>query len=132
MKNLIFLLSVVLITFTACGQSSAGSGASETVVSEAYIQLSPDAFKAKLAEMPGSQLIDVRTPREFEQGHIEGAQMINYKDRSFKTGIDKLDKSQAVFVYCQAGGRSKSACEIMEKAGFTKIYELEGGYGNWK
>lgn len=97
-----------------------------------YVQLSPAEFKAKLAEYDNPQLIDVRTPREFEKGNIAGAKMINIKDPSYAREIEKLDKNQPVFMYCQAGGRSGKACRQAVDDGFTKIYELKGGYGDWE
>lgn len=77
-------------------------------------------------------LLDVRRPEEFEAGKIEGAQNINVLEpETFNTQIEKLDKSQPVYIYCRSGNRSGKAAQIMQDAGFTKIYDLEGGYLNW-
>ena len=77
-------------------------------------------------------LIDVRRPEEFEVGKIEDAQNINVlAPESFNTEIEKLDKSKPVYIYCRSGNRSGKAAQIMQDSGFTKIYDLEGGYLNW-
>ncbi|MEK9613408.1 MAG: rhodanese-like domain-containing protein [Flavobacteriaceae bacterium] len=77
------------------------------------------------------QLIDVRTPDEFNQGHIGSALNLNVNDPNFEAAVSKLDKNQPVLVYCAVGGRSGYAAKIMKKLGFKKIYDLKGGYRNW-
>ena len=78
-----------------------------------------------------AQLIDVRTSGEYTGGHIANAKNIDFNSANFKTNIAKLDKNKPVLVYCQAGGRSGKAAAMMKEMGFTKVYDLEGGYGNW-
>jgi len=89
-----------------------------------------DAFNDLLSKEEGV-LIDVRTPEEFEAGHIDGAINIDFRSATFSEDIDTLDKSVTVFVYCQAGGRSGQARDMMADKGFSTIYNLEGGYGSW-
>ncbi|RXG30828.1 rhodanese-like domain-containing protein [Leeuwenhoekiella marinoflava] len=77
-------------------------------------------------------LIDVRRPEEFEAGKIENAQNINVLEpENFNIEIEKLDKSKPIYIYCRSGNRSGKAAQIMQDAGFTKIFDLEGGYLNW-
>ncbi|MBQ4820430.1 rhodanese-like domain-containing protein [Aquimarina sp. MMG016] len=85
-----------------------------------------------LLDMGKVQLIDVRTPKEYNEGHIEGATNIDFRDENFKDLIDKADKSKPVAVYCGRGGRSGKCSTYMKKAGFTKIYDLDGGITEWK
>lgn len=73
-------------------------------------------------------LLDVRTPQEFNKGHVEGARNIDYFSKSFKSELDKLDKSIPVYVYCRSGGRSAKAMQIMKEMGFVTIYNLQGGF----
>ncbi|MCH4823863.1 rhodanese-like domain-containing protein [Gramella lutea] len=78
------------------------------------------------------QLIDVRTPGEFNQGAIEDAQNLDFFDqKTFLAGLEKLDKNKPVYVYCKVGGRSSKAARIMKKMGFEKIFDLEGAYINY-
>jgi rhodanese-related sulfurtransferase len=77
------------------------------------------------------QLIDVRTPQEFEQGHLKGALNLNIRSEDFETKLAALDKSKPVLVYCLSGGRSSSAAELMEKKGFSEVYNMKGGIMKW-
>lgn len=77
-------------------------------------------------------LIDVRTPGEFEQGHLENSVNINIADESFKEEVGKLDKSQPVYVYCKVGGRSAKAANMLREMGFEEVYDLKGGIQNWE
>ncbi len=85
-----------------------------------------------LLEMGKVQLIDVRTPDEYAEGYIEGAINIDFRDENFEERIAKVDKSKPVAVYCGRGGRSGKCSAYMKKAGFKKIYDLDGGITEWK
>ena len=77
------------------------------------------------------QLIDVRTPEEFKEGHIENAILIDYFSADFKTKIQELDKNKPTYIYCKSGNRSGKASVILEELGFKEIVDLEGGYLAW-
>jgi phage shock protein E len=89
--------------------------------------LAPTAFVAKLKTTPNAQLLDVRTPNEWNAGKIESSKCMNFMDADFKQQVEKLDKNKPVFVYCAAGGRSTKASQILKEAGFKVIYNLQGG-----
>lgn len=77
------------------------------------------------------QLIDVRTPEEYSDGHILNSKNIDFLDENFELYIQKLDKKSPVIVYCQSGGRSaKSALKLLSNS-FVKIYDLDGGFSKW-
>jgi rhodanese-related sulfurtransferase len=81
------------------------------------------------------QLLDVRTPEEFEAGHIAGAVLIDYRTDSvgFAAKAEALlKKDRPVALYCRGGRRSHSAAELMHKAGFQQLVELEGGITAWQ
>ena len=80
----------------------------------------------------GYTIIDVRTPEEYAEGHIQGALNINVKSESFVTEIENLSKSDTLLVYCRSGRRSLYASQVMVSFGFQKIYDLEGGFLNWE
>ena len=80
----------------------------------------------------GYTIIGVRTPEEFEEGHIEGAQNINVKSEAFVAEIENLPKSDTLLIYCRTGKRSIYAAQVMVSFGFQKIYDLDGGFLNWK
>jgi len=76
-------------------------------------------------------LVDVRTPKEYNDYHIPGAVMIDYKNNNFKTEFEKLDKKVPVLIYCRSGGRSGRATKVLEGMGF-KVYNLDHGMIDWK
>lgn len=76
-------------------------------------------------------LIDVRTPKEYNDYHILGAKMIDYKSDNFKEEFSKLDRKVPVLIYCRSGGRSGRAMKVLEGMGF-KVYNLDHGINQWK
>ena len=97
-----------------------------------YPTVTPDEFEQTIAE-PDVQLIDVRTPEEYEQGHIVGAMNIDWKSDSFvDDATSMLDKSKTVAVYCKVGHRSHEAGDKLYKMGYKHIVELQGGLEAWK
>ena len=77
------------------------------------------------------QLIDVRTPEEYAEGFIKNAKNINFYDDDFLSQMSSLDKNKPVYVYCKSGGRSGKSATQLKEAGFTKVYDLEGGITAW-
>jgi len=75
-------------------------------------------------------ILDVRTPDEFKGRHIEGAQNVDYNSENFAEELDKLDKNKKYLVYCRSGNRSGKALLIMEKIGFSEVYDF-GGIITW-
>jgi len=81
---------------------------------------------------PEVQLIDIRTPKEYKGGHLEGAININYYDDDFLDQMAILDKEKPVFVYCHIGGRSRRASQKLQTLGFVNLVDLKGGITAWK
>ncbi len=78
------------------------------------------------------QWVDVRTPAEFNAGHIDDAINIDISNsKTFTEKFEKLDKSKPVYIYCQVGGRSKQAAMKLKEMGFKSIFDYSGGYGEW-
>ncbi|TXK73386.1 rhodanese-like domain-containing protein [Mesonia sp. HuA40] len=87
---------------------------------------------AKAIEKKGVQLVDVRTPSEYQEGTIKNAQLIDYKQpKTFDSKFAALDKDKPVYLFCRSGARSQAAAKKLVKMGFKEIYDLEGGYLNW-
>ncbi|TDE11713.1 thioredoxin domain-containing protein [Dyadobacter psychrotolerans] len=101
------------------------------LATKAQTKLNPDDFEKKLAATKQGQLIDVRTPGEYKDGHLKNAQNIDYKNQAFKDKIKTLDKNKPVFVYCLGGVRSAAAANILHENGFSEIYDMTGGYLKW-
>ncbi len=108
------------------------TGCKNTTSHDQTVELITVEEMDQLLEMKKVQLIDVRTPKEYEKGHISGAINIDFRDANFESLISSVDKTKPVAVYCGRGGRSAACASVMQKAGFTKIYDLDGGISEWK
>ena len=87
-------------------------------------------FSAKVAEA-GVITLDVRTPDEFAEGHVEGARLIDFQSGNFENEIAALDKNATYAVYCRSGNRSGQAVKVMQDAGFTNVFNMNGGVIEW-
>ena len=90
-----------------------------------------EAFSKALTEQ-GSVLLDVRTARELESGHIKNAINLDFHASDFETMVPKLDKSKNYLIYCAGGARSALACKKMKQMGFSKLIDLAPGFSGWK
>lgn len=122
--KLFLLIAFVSLTFLSCKEKQTEG--------DSVVELITVEEMDSLLDMGKVQLIDVRTPKEYNEGHIEGAMNIDFRDENFKDLIAKADKSKPIAVYCGRGGRSGKCSAYMKKAGFTKIYDLDGGITEWK
>ena len=76
-------------------------------------------------------ILDIRTPAEYQSGHIKDAVMIDYYSKSFVDEIGRLDKEKSYLVYCRSGNRSARSMGLLKKLQFQKIYHLEAGINSW-
>ena len=76
-------------------------------------------------------IIDIRTPEEFAEGHIEKAVNIDFRSETFRDEVDNLDKNKTYLIYCRSGRRSADALNIMRELNFMKIYHMAGGMIEW-
>jgi rhodanese-related sulfurtransferase len=111
---LVILLVVVL---TACGISSEG-----------YRNVSSEEAK-QLIDNKEVVLLDVRTPEEYQEGHIPNAILLPLQELENK--LNDLDKEETYIVVCRSGNRSTQASEILINNKFTNINNMIGGMNNW-
>jgi phage shock protein E len=86
---------------------------------------------ANVIASPGVTIVDVRTPQEFAEGHIDGAVNIPVELPDFMDRVSELDPSGTYAVYCRSGNRSQPAVAGMSSVGITSIFELESGTTGW-
>jgi rhodanese-related sulfurtransferase len=80
----------------------------------------------------GAQVLDVRTKKEWEDGHLKGATLVTVTEDGFlEKAKVALDPKKPVVVYCKSGGRSSKAAKQLRAAGFT-VYDIDGGITAWK
>lgn len=120
-KILLSLLTAISFGTTGC---SAQSDSIDT--------LAPQAFIKQAKADTTSIILDVRTPGEYNEEHLAGAQQLDFLNTSvFDAGIKQLDNTHTYYVYCRSGKRSHNACIKMKKQGL-KVFDMEGGILNWK
>lgn len=79
------------------------------------------------------QLLDVRTQEEWDGGHLEGAKKVTVTEDGFlEKAKATLDPEKPVLVYCRSGSRSEKAAKILRDAGFSPVYEMQGGIVAWE
>ena len=124
---------------SGCSSDSASNSASESVVQaadgtvappEAPVRVGVTDFADVIAS-PDVTIVDVRTPEEFAQGHIEGAVNIPVEYADFTDQVSQLDADGTYAVYCRSGNRSQAAVAGMSEVGINGIFELESGTNGW-
>ncbi len=92
-----------------------------------------DAEKAKgyikERSLDDVEIIDVRQPKEYEEGHIPGAKLLPLPDLDKR--IDEIDPDKPKIVYCAIGGRSRVAAQMLAGKGMSKVINLSGGFKAW-
>lgn len=88
--------------------------------------LTEDEFRAGYRK---AQLIDVREPNEFENGHILGARNIPLSQ--MKMRMKEIRPDKPVYLYCQSGTRSGRAAQTLYKKGYKDLSHLQGGFKKW-
>ena len=81
---------------------------------------------------PRFVILDIRTPEEYAEGHIEGAVNMDYYHPGFQVELNKLDKTKVYLMYCRTGNRSGQAFEFMKEQHFTEVYHMEDGIVSWR
>jgi rhodanese-related sulfurtransferase len=93
--------------------------------------LNSEEFK-NLVSKPGVALLDVRTPAEYAEGHLENAQLIDFQAADFADQVSGLDHDGSYAIYCRSGKRSSGAIELMRSLGFKNLFNLTGGILEWQ
>ncbi|MDF1826179.1 MAG: rhodanese-like domain-containing protein [Verrucomicrobiales bacterium] len=124
MKPLIFLLAPALL-FCLCH--------AEAPPAKSVGIINVDVAKAALLveETEALVILDVRTPAEFEEGHLKGAVNIDFTASDFAVEIGKLDPSKTYLMHCHSGSRSSAALPVFEGLHFEELYHFEAGYLAW-
>ena len=127
MKTVYALLSAVVILI-ACQNSNSQSAHKNNGTPQ---QVDAVTFSQLIESKKDAQLIDVRTPEEFQGGYINGAMNLDINGTDYGRQVAALDKTKPVLVYCLSGGRSATAARGLRQSGFSEVIELEGGIMAW-
>jgi len=125
----------IMVTQAACTQSSPAETKTEIAVE------APASFVVKHVDARGADallktsaetvVLDIRTPKEINRGHIEGAVFADFFQDDFAERVSKLDRDTPYLITCGSGGRSTKALTTLEELGFTNITHLDGGMKDW-
>lgn len=117
-------LAVLALTGTsACAADDpAGASSGGSTVGAA----SGEATGPRITVDASTTVIDVRTPAEFAEGHLEGAVNIDLSSPDFVSRISALDPAGAYVVYCRSGNRSAQAAMMMDELGITDVVDAGG------
>jgi phage shock protein E len=101
-----------------------GSDSDATVVTEVQSTAPAPAENQSVPSPADMIVIDVRTPEEFAQGHLDGAVNLDVEGGAFEAGLADLDPDASYAVYCRSGRRSALAADVMAQSGFTDVADL--------
>jgi rhodanese-related sulfurtransferase len=98
----------------------------------AYQDLNAKQFYEMMQKEKDVIILDVRTPQEYQEGHINNT--INIPVQILGQQLDKLNnfKDKKILVYCRSGHRSAIASQTLDRVGFKNVYNLKGGLFEWK
>ena len=118
MSKSLFILMLSILGFMGCTAQNGSSIDSK----EAYGLIKADSNIA---------ILDVRTAKEFADGHVAEAVNIDVNQADFAQKIDQLDRSKTYIVYCRSGRRSSKAVGILATKGFKNLYNVSDGFVGW-
>ena len=128
-KKLLLIAIVTIIAVSCAKFFSKGSSKAEPLPSFATVGV--EEFQTYIAD-DNVQLVDVRAPEEFEEGHIVGSVLIDVNEADFmERAMATLDKQRPVAVYCRSGRRSARAASMLVNQGFM-VTNLDGGILAWQ
>jgi rhodanese-related sulfurtransferase len=93
----------------------------------AVVNVEAEKVLAVLKADPKIVVIDIRTPEEFEAGHLEKATNIDFQAETFKAELAKLDKEKTYLMHCRSGGRSTASLPVWKELGFKRVIHLNTG-----
>ena len=129
LKSFILSISLAWLISTACSNSEDSS-----VANQEFQFSNMKAVEAAkiLKDNPKAVVLDIRTPAEFNEGHIPNAVNIDYKADSFESELGKLDRDATYVMHCRSGRRSANSFETFKKLGFKNVVHMDDGILGWK
>ena len=123
-----YITLVLVMILIACNGQQSQQRDSSTSGTEVNAKMSskPISIVDKI-DLEQAILIDVRTPEEFNAGHIQKALNINFFDENFIEQIQELPTDKPLYIYCRSGKRSLNASKALSQLGL-EVVNLEGGF----
>jgi len=130
-KALIGVVLISIVILQGCTTTEDNSPYSETQTLLDITAIESYYLIQNNTENPNFIIIDIRTPEEFESGHLADSIIIDYYESTFEKDIDQLDKEKTYLIYCRTGRRTGLAMDIMEDLNFLNVYNMLGGITQW-
>jgi phage shock protein E len=133
MKSFLWIGLVSLMLFVLIAQCKKVKNSSDNA--GVFTELSPVEAQQVIGQLANDKnfvLIDVRTPDEFNAGHIAGAMNLNFHDPGFRNSLNSLDKTKTYMIYCRSGNRSGQTFNLMKSLPFHHVYHIIGGIIAWQ
>ncbi len=137
-KNMMWVLVAVLVgSLVLAGGSlhittSAAESRPQTQIFEDVTPKEAYSLIQKNKDNPDFVILDVRTPAEFQDGHIADAINLDYYSKTILDDLDRLDKTKTYLIHCRTGTRSGKTFKFMKELGFQEVYHMVGGIVRWK
>ena len=77
-------------------------------------------------------ILDVRTPGEFNDGHLPNAVLLDFYSESFIEKLERLKKTKTYLIYCHGGNRSGKTLDLIKTLGFEAVYNMGLGIKGWR
>ncbi len=123
-------LSAVVIIVFAAGFFALNN--SNTTGDKGGGMMSASELKSALEKEDEFVLVDVRTPEEYEAGHLDGSKLVPLDTLERNAENVLTDKNKKLYVYCRTGRRSAEAVGILKNKGYTNVYDVSGGITAWQ
>jgi phage shock protein E len=132
------IAGAVMLASTGCGGTSGTAdtvapslGAPAVQPAATGVRLVAPADAAGLLDAGGRVLLDLRTPEEYAEGHLEGSTLLDFYAEDFRAQLEGLDRSAGYVIYCRSGNRSGQARAMMAELGFSDVADVDGGILSW-
>lgn len=128
------LIGFVSIVAISCGTPTNTNNATTNQVEQTKVEVknvSVMQLHDALQTDGQTNVLDVRTPGEVSEGHVEGSINADINGNSFDSDVQGIDKSAPVYVYCRSGHRSMMASEKLIEMGYTDVRNVKGGFMAW-
>ncbi len=123
------LLLIVIIGLLFFWQYSKDRTVSSIQLKYNYQRLLPEEAHVFIQNNPNIVILDVRSKKEYDLGHLSNANFIPLKN--LKGNLEELDQQNTYLVYCENGKDSLKASKLMAESGFPRVFTLIGGYKKW-
>lgn len=125
-------IGLMALTMTGCpGNKPDTTASAGPPIQQTIAVIGVQEADKKIKADPHMVILDVRTPDEFAMGHLAKAQNIDFMGAEFRNKMVDFDRNKKYLVYCQVGGRSAQAVELMKNDGFKEVYDMGGGITDW-